>query len=136
MKWVSVLSLKPQLQRVPLSFSFKGLHHWFAPKRHFTVLNTPHLWGLCFCSDCILMILSIYFRFIEVTFVIIHIKHGTLELIFHRRRKMSYLSYEDLENKNTLKLAIGDSFHLYLVSGLFFIDFMKYENAVKTCRRN
>lgn len=31
---------------------------------------------------------------------------------------------------NTLKLAIGDSFRLYFVSGLSFIDFMKYENAV------
>lgn len=34
---------------------------------------------------------------------------------------------------NTIKLAIGDSFHLllFLVSGMSFIDFMKYEKALK-----
>lgn len=63
-----------------------------------------------------------------------HIKYGSLELTFHRRKEMPYLSYEDLE-KN-LKLAMGDSFHLYLASGLSLIDVMKYENAVKTRSRN
>lgn len=97
--WIFILPWKPQLQRVAPPFSFQGLHHWFAPKRHFTVLNTPHLWGLCFCSDHILMILRDYFCLIKVIFVVIHIKHGSLELTFHRRRKTPYLSYEDLENK-------------------------------------
>lgn len=36
---------------------------------------------------------------------------------------MPYLSYEDLE-KN-LKLAMGDSFHLYLTNGLSLIDFIQ-----------